>query len=230
MQIFIRTNLNKATKSCLLASLVVATAACDRNKTPDVTTVASNIRYTGEDGNVIWYTLFEEENLNFIGEEGIGYSIKSGVNEHGTAITFAGLVNEDQIDPPTGTGTATYSGRSNAVSVRYPGGLESLLIPGVRNGDFQRSSHSAPVSITANLDDGTFTGENGTGGNRGFKHSFEGAFKNGAIKGTGRINYGTPRDIDTRLEGRIGDDRAVLVFNGVSVSTAVSGGMDLSRD
>ena len=206
-------------------------SACGiRNKTPDVTTVASNIRTTGPDGNVIWYKMFEEQNLNYIEDDDIGYSIKSGVNEHGTAISFAGLVNADQIDPPTATGTATYSGYSTAVSVSYPDVFINLLTLGQTEGAFQRRDHSSSVSITANLDDGTFTGENGTGGAKAFRHRFDGTFQNGVITGQGKINYGTLQDLDSRLKGRIGDERAVLVFNAVSVSTGISGGMNLTRD
>ncbi len=212
------------------ACALLALSACGSN-VPDVTTVASNIRTTGEDGFVVWDMLFEEQNIQELDTDDVGYAMKSGVNSNGNAIAFVGMFNEDDIAPPTGGGIATYRGTSRAVSVRTPGPFVNLLTLGLSDGDFLRNYYTAPVTIQADLDLGTFKGLNGdTSRDGSFSHRFEGKFVNGRITGEGFINIGTLSSLGTKLEGRIGDDKTLIVFKATRPDEiAIAGGMNLER-
>lgn len=215
---------------CAFACLALSLTACDRNATPDVTDVASNIRPTGMDGNVVWDQLFEEQVEQHVTSEGVGYAFKSGVDANGTAVAFVGLINEDDIAPPTRGGTAVYKGRSRAVSVSQPGLIATLATLGLANGTFQRGVHSAAVTIQADLDNGTFMGENGNATAGTFTHRFSGSLRNGRVTGRGFANVGTTFSVDTRLDGRIGNDEGTLVFKSVGERrVSIAGGMNVTR-
>ncbi|MDB4092180.1 hypothetical protein [Planktotalea frisia] len=222
--------LSKISRIAVLTGLALCVTACG-SKTPDVITVASNIRTTGDDGFVVWDTLFEEQNTQHLDDDNVGYALKTGVNSNGTAIAFVGMFNEDQIEPPTGSGTAVYRGTSRAVSMRTPNLIEAIATLGLVDGSFVRAHHTAPVTLQANLDDGTFQGENGeTTGDGGFTHRFNGQFTNGRMTGEGLINTGTLSSLGTKLEGRIGDDKTTLVFKATRTDQiAIAGGMNLER-
>lgn len=219
-----------------LACVVVCAgvlAGCSRNSTPTVEDVAAQISGASADGIVVWGRLFEEENAHVLDEDGVGYAYKSGVTSDGTALAIAGLVGADNIAPPTGSGTAVFTGSTQAVAI-YDDAFGSLLntvrtAGFVRDDGFRRAHRSAPVTIQANLDDGTFQGENGDASGGKFTHRFSGTFTDGRITGSGKINTGQLVSLDSRLEGRIGDDKAVLVFEASSTLSAVAGGMALTR-
>jgi hypothetical protein len=222
--------LSNTSRIALLTCLALSLSACG-SKTPDVITVASNIRTTGDDDFVVWDTLFEEQNTQHLDTDDVGYALKSGVDANGTAIAFVGMFNEDDIAPPTGSGIATYTGTSNAVSIRTPSLIEVVATAGLIDRNFIRDERVAPVTIQANLDDGTFVGENGpTSGADKFTHRFNGRFQNGRMTGEGLINTGTLSSFGTKLEGRIGDDKTTLVFKATRTDqSAIAGGMNLER-
>ena len=214
----------------VLFACALSISACG-SKIPDVTGVASNFRSTDNDGFVVWDTLFDEQNTQHLDDNNIGFALKSGIDANGTAITFAGLVNEDDIAPPTGGGIAVYRGSARAVSMTEPSDLFVIATLGLVDGEVSREYYTAPVTIQANLDDGSFRGENENTTREGaFSHRFEGKFVNGRMTGEGFINIGTLASLGTKLEGRIGDDQTTLVFKATRPDRiAIAGGMNLER-
>lgn len=177
----------------------------------------------------------QEEKKDFLNTDGVGYSYQSGLDSEKELVTLAGASNIDSIQPPTITGTARYTGTSNAVSVSrvdlLTGVLFPLLLPFALDDDtFLRDEHTANVVIDANLSDGSFSGLNtATLTDNTFEHSFTGEIRDGRLQGTGKVDYGQPQPIDSTLLGRIGDEYLVLVFKAQSTTTQISGGIAATR-
>jgi len=140
------------------------------------------------------------------------------VDNEGDLVVLAGLNNEDDVNRPTFGGTATFKGRANAVFANANTVLE-------RNA-FEELT--ARVTITANLNSGTFSGQTQDTTNSTLDYSFDGRISNGRLVGEGTVANGR-LELDTDLRGRISNREAVAVFRGEGRSISVAGGIYATR-
>ncbi len=141
---------------------------------------------------------------------GNGFAFAGGVDDDGLA-AYAGVIPDSTGGAPL-TATATFA--ANYQLFQYTD--ISLSKTGIGEGFISglASIQSGPITLTADLDEGTLTGSSGEG-----LLSVSGTFSGTDLSGD--VTY---RGVDGDLDGVIGEDRTVGAFHGNTADLIYAGG------
>jgi len=141
-----------------------------------------------------------------------------------TLIGYAGMINPESIDPVSITGTATFEGAS-----------EGLFIDNIsENTTFSIvEDFYIPIEITANLNTGTFTGQNDPDVfffSNDKQLTMNGSINNGELSGSVRMTgFGFGGAVSGTLDGKMGDTLAIGAIHGANDEDMFTGGFRVTR-
>ncbi|MEM9580734.1 MAG: hypothetical protein AAF891_08605 [Pseudomonadota bacterium] len=177
----------------------------------------SSFASTDLDGYVV-RQLADITQLRVRDEVGIGYAYKGGLDTNGDYNTLVGINNVDRLTPPTFQGAADFTGEARAVYANVNRLFASSSVQEL----------ASPITIRANLDTGFFEGATQDTTNSTLDLRVSGTIQNGTMTGTGQFQNRTV-EIDTVVNGNIGQNKAVAIFHGAGTAVSVAGGIYVTR-